>query len=68
VTEDERLTNAEVKLAFLERTVEDLDSVVLELNREVQMLRREVEQLRGQLAQAGAVAAAKPEDEVPPHY
>jgi SlyX protein len=68
VTEDERLTNAEVKMAFIERTVEDLDSVVRDLNREVQTLRREVEQLRSQLAQAGAVTVPRLEDEVPPHY
>jgi uncharacterized coiled-coil protein SlyX len=64
---EDRITNVEVRIAFLEKTVEDLDAVVRELGSELVALRRAYEQLRDR-----AVPSSEPartlEDDKPPHY
>lgn len=69
-TADERLINLEIKQAFLERSLDDLDGVVRGLNLEVEKLHREVERLQRLQVEAapGAARPAPLEDEVPPHY
>ncbi len=68
-TNDERIINLEIKQAFMERGLEDLDAVVRGLNLEVERLRKEVCRLQRQLSEE-APGAMRPrlEDEVPPHY
>ena len=60
----------QIRNAFLERSLDDLDKVVRGLNLEVQRLHREVIQLWEQQAQdaPGGQRPARLEDEVPPHY
>lgn len=67
---DERLINLEIKQAFLERSLEDLDGVVRSLNLEVERLHKEVDRLQRQQGEEapGAARAPRLEDEVPPHY
>lgn len=69
-TTDDRLINLEIKQAFLERSLEDLDGVVRGLNLEVERLNKEVARLQRQQIEegAGALRASRLEDEVPPHY
>ena len=66
----ESLIELQVKNAFLEKSLDELDKVVQGLNKEVQLLRREVDQLWMQQA-SDAPGGQRPfrlEDEVPPHY
>ncbi|MDR0965826.1 MAG: SlyX family protein [Myxococcales bacterium] len=67
---DERIVNLEIKQAFLERSLDELDAVVRGLNLEVQRLHKEVDRLqRQQLEDSGEPKRpARLEDEVPPHY
>jgi SlyX protein len=66
---DDRLTNLEVKMSFLERTVSDLDELVREFGRQLDLTRRQMERLAGQYAaRDGDGPQGGPEDEVPPHY
>ena len=69
----ERIADIEAKLAFLERTVEDLSTVVLDQGRELEALRRRLE--RSEALAAARSAAGGPEEapgdpalERPPHY
>jgi SlyX protein len=66
MTED-RLTNLEVRYAYLERTVGDLDQVVIELRGEIAKLKRELKDLSGAVRE-GDDNRAPPQDEKPPHY
>lgn len=61
----DRLVDLEIKIAFLEKHVTDLDAVVREMSDHLIALRREVAAL------AESEAAAKPASashEAPPHY
>lgn len=62
---DDRLTDLEVRYAYLERTVGELDQVVLELRAEVERLRRELREVREHFASG---PGAPPDNEKPPHY
>ncbi len=62
---DDRLLEVEVKLAFLEHTVAELDEVVRETREALDRALRELGTLREQLGPPGK---SSPEDEVPPHY
>ena len=64
---EKRLEELEVKAAYQDQLIAELDGVVRELNREVQQLRRELSEVRDQVAQGGE-DANKLEDEKPPHY
>ncbi len=59
---EERLTNIEIKLAYLEKTVLELDTVMRDIGQAVDLLRREVARLRDQ------ERADKPHSDKPPHY
>lgn len=65
---EQRIDDLEVRYAFQEDTVRQLDDVVRQLGDEVRALRREVQELRAQLAEAPQGQANKLEDEKPPHY
>lgn len=65
---DQRVTDLEVKSAFSDQLVRDLDAVVHALNREVQALRAELVELRAQVADNDEGEGNKLEDEKPPHY
>jgi uncharacterized coiled-coil protein SlyX len=62
---DERLANIEIKLAYLERTVSDLDSVLRGLSSDMETMKRELIRLRSLGAQESPPA---PASDKPPHY
>ena len=59
----ERMDALEVKVAFQEHTIAQLDEVVQELRSEVEALRREVAELREQQS-----LGPEDPDQKPPHY
>lgn len=61
---DERVVDLEIKVAFLEDSLGQLDGVVRELHDTVDVLRREVTRLREALANKEEAAHI----EKPPHY
>ena len=66
-----RLSETESLLMFLQRTVDDLNSVILEQQRRLEAHDSEFARLRGMflnLSDAMAEPPRKPEDEKPPHY
>jgi uncharacterized coiled-coil protein SlyX len=46
---EQRITELEVKLAFQERTIDDLDSVLRRFTAKVEALERELKRVRGDL-------------------
>jgi uncharacterized coiled-coil protein SlyX len=67
---DQEHVDLEVKMSFLERTVEGLNGVVLEQSRIVDQLWRKVEDLESRVKQGlGELGQdVGPQDEKPPHY
>jgi uncharacterized coiled-coil protein SlyX len=67
---DRRVDDLEVRMAFLERTVQELDDVAREAHDEIAVLRDAIRKLTERLDQGAdaAVHVGSPEDEVPPHY
>ncbi len=66
---DERIQDIEVKLAYLEKRMLDLDSVVCELGDVVMALRDELRELRDVPSDEPQQGTARRlEDDVPPHY
>jgi uncharacterized coiled-coil protein SlyX len=61
---EERVTDLEIKVAYLERTVAESESALRTLGEQVELLRREVVRLR----QLEREAAEPPASEKPPHY
>ena len=61
---DARVTELEIKVAYLERMLGELDGVVRTLSDELGMLRRELSRLRA----ASEAQDALPPNEKPPHY
>jgi uncharacterized coiled-coil protein SlyX len=64
---NERMTKLEIRVAFLEKTLEDLDGVVRELNGQMDALKREVKSVREETVPSD-IAPPSSEVEVPPHY
>ena len=66
-----RLSEVESQLMFLQRTVDDLNSVILEQQRRLEAQDGEISRLRAMFtnfADAIVEAPRNPEDEKPPHY
>lgn len=64
--EDERLTDVEIRIAFMERTLETLDGLVREALDGLHLLRGEMVGLRREVDVAAARGTL--EEEVPPHH
>jgi len=63
------MQNIEVKLAYLEKRMLDLDGVVCELGDVVMALRDELRELRAAPRSEPQQRTGRPlEDDVPPHY
>ena len=70
---DQRITNVEEKIAYLENTVADLDEVIRALNDELAQLRRENKRMHSQIIeQREVISQMTPArdliDDKPPHY
>jgi uncharacterized coiled-coil protein SlyX len=62
---NERLTKLEIRVAFLEKTLEDLDGAVRDLSTQLDAFRRELRSLREESVPS---ELPPPEAEMPPHY
>jgi SlyX protein len=66
---NERLTELEVRVAFQEKTIQDLNEVVTQQQRQIDRLRQELEAVKSRLAALAPALVIPQEDEKPPpHY
>ncbi len=65
---ERRIEDLEVRMAFLEKGIEDLDAVVQRLAGQLDHTRHTLKQLREQLQADTLTIRGDPMDEVPPHY
>lgn len=67
---EEKIVDLEVKLGFLERTVEQLNEALVEQDTVIQRMDRRLQQLTERLAKASDTEEGErdPLDERPPHY
>ena len=63
-----RIEDLEVRMAFLEKSINDLDQVIQELAVQLDQTRNTVRQLREQVQSDPLTIRGDPLDEVPPHY
>ncbi len=66
--ENDRLTAAESRIAWLEHHVAEQDKAMFELGEDLRKLRRTLDSLRERLQGQGAPQEAPLPDERPPHY
>lgn len=65
----ERLTELEVRVAFQEKTIQDLNEVVTDQQRRIDRLAQELEAMKSRLAAlAPAMVIPQEEEKPPPHY
>jgi uncharacterized coiled-coil protein SlyX len=66
----DQVMELEMKLAFLERTVEVLNEVILEQGTQLQSISLRIEKMESQARSAGASSpeTLRPHDDPPPHY
>jgi len=62
---EQRLTDLEIKLTFLEETVDQLNGVIIEQNKRIDQLQTQVVGLKSELEDSKLEA---PTNEAPPHY
>lgn len=65
---DKRLTDLEVKSAFMEDLVDHLNQQVARQQQQIDLLIQEVLRLREQAADAGSGTFRSLRDDIPPHY
>jgi len=65
---DRRLTDLEIKAAYTEDLLDQLNAVIVRQQQEIDALRRLVEALQQQMPQAGQPVFRSLRDELPPHY
>ncbi len=66
-----KIIDLEMKLGFLERTVEDLNEVLLGQNKGIERIERRLKELEERISSkqdGGQPDMADPLDERPPHY
>ena len=68
MTDDDRMMNLEIKLAFVEKLVGDLDDVVREMAGQLEAVRGELKTLRERVNDDGSQTASPTDIELPPHY
>lgn len=65
----ERLEALEIKAAYADDLLEELNLTVFRQQQQIELLQEQLRQLRQQLpADAGGAAARSLRDELPPHY
>ncbi len=65
---DHRLTELEIKAAYTEDMLDELNRVIVRQQQQIDVLLRELLQLRDRLPDGGAAAPRNLRDELPPHY
>jgi SlyX protein len=65
---EQRLTNLEVKAAFAEDQLDQLDQVIVRQQQQIDALIHEVRALRERQPEAGQAVTRQPGDDLPPHY
>jgi SlyX protein len=66
---NERLTELEVRVAFQEKTIQDLNEVVTDQQRQIDRLAQGLEAIKSRLAALAPAMVIPQEDEKPPpHY
>jgi uncharacterized coiled-coil protein SlyX len=66
---DQRIEDLEVRIAYLEKNITDLDGVIQELGQGLGSMARQIEELRESFSDAlGEVSRAEGKEDVPPHY
>ena len=63
----ERLDDLEVRYAFQEETIRQLDEVIQDSSAQIERLKNELKSVREQLRETLG-PEAPPEEQVPPHY
>ena len=64
----QRIEDLEIRMAFLEKGLADLDQVVQQVATELDFTRQTVKQLREQVQSDSLTVRGDPMEEVPPHY
>ena len=64
----ERLEDIEVRIAFIEKNILDLDEVVRTLSEHLDQMRRDLSLLREHVTDGTLTVQGDPRDERPPHY
>lgn len=66
---NESLTELEVRMAFQEKTIQELNEVVTRQQRQIDRLTQELEAIKSRLAAlAPALVIPQDEEKPPPHY
>ncbi|MSQ76219.1 MAG: SlyX family protein [Rhodoferax sp.] len=65
---EQRLTNLEVKAAFSEDQLDQLDQVIVRQQQQIDALIHQVRALRDRQPEAGQAVMRQPSDDLPPHY
>ncbi len=65
---EERLTNLEVKAAFSEDQIDQLDQVIVRQQAQIDALIHQVRALRERQPEASKPVIRQPSDDMPPHY
>lgn len=64
----DRLTELEIKAAFVEDLLDEINRTVFRQQQQIELLQQEIRSLRQQLQAATPAEPLNPADEVPPHY
>ena len=67
MTENDRITALEERIAYQDQTIEELNASILELWKEIEALRRQLGKLGDELSTIAADVPQAPEPP-PPHY
>lgn len=65
---DRRLTNLEIKVAFTDDLLDEINQTLYRQQQQIEMLTRELQTLREQAGDAGSGNTRSLRDELPPHY
>lgn len=64
----ERIVELEIKLAYQEKTLNELSDVVLDQQRHIERVEKQLDALKRQITAGAQPDAAPPADDPPPHY
>jgi SlyX protein len=67
-TDDQRITELEIKASFTEHLMDQLDKVIIRQQQQIDILIGEITNLRRSSTDGGMGAARNLRDELPPHF